>query len=158
MLLEYDGGWIETLDYIPIRSYKKIQEGKVGEALRFLITDWSSIHNRLTLYNIRRLKYEIGVEIIDTLVAKIKWFMEIENATLEHIVTTFVKGLRPSDEIATRVATEYLPMVGVCLNSKGDIIHFPVAGGYEDQPVDSVRFLTTYRYALLEYINTQKRR
>lgn len=159
MLLEYDGaGWIETLDYVPVKAYKKIQERKVDEALRLLVLQWSSIKSKVNLHNIRKLKYWIAEDVIKKVLEPIQWFLNIEDAVLERMAATFVKGLRPTDELGKRVAMEYLPMVGVCLNSKGDVIHFPVSGGYEDQPVDKIRFLTIYRFAVVEYINAQQRR
>jgi hypothetical protein len=156
MLHRFENGWIETKDFINVRSYKFYRERRVVQALRFLILSWSA-EAKINEATIGMLKNSVVETIFNRLLDQISWFMLLEDDKVLRIIKAVLKGQRVREEIAEKIVNNYFDITFACFDHRGNIINLPYSGGYYEQPADVAKFMNLYKIAFLEVQEHQKR-
>lgn len=147
MFLELSDGWVLLKDTPSVKEMNLIKEGRVVEALPSLILEWS-LDEPITFKTCRKLKFGVVDEIIGAVLESVKYILSQDVLELKLLLKNLMRGIEIRG-IDTRILELY-NMVVYLVDHRGNIINFPCAGGYFDQPFDVMYFLRIYRQAYAE--------
>ena len=155
MLLEFENDWI-LLKPLTVRGYEYFKEGRVIEALPFLIQEWSENVpiNYKTCY---KLKPKVVRRIKEKLLEEVAWLFQVDSRELVLVIKAFLKGHVTTDDELSRRLISYIEKAVTLVDHKGNIITWPEPGGILDQPLDWFVILRAYKVAFVEYLAEQNR-
>ncbi len=155
VLLEFDNDWI-LLKPLTVQGYEYFKEGRVIEALPFLIQEWSENApiNYKTCY---RLKPKVVRRIKEKLLKEVAWLLQVDSRELVLVIKAFLKGHPTTDDELSRKLLPYIEKAVALVDHKGNIITWPEPGGILEQPLDWFLILRAYKVAFVEYLAEQNR-
>jgi len=152
-----DGSWI-LLKKLTVRGFEYFKEGRVVEALPFLILEWSE-STPINYKTCSRLRLEVVKRIQSELLKEVSWILNADAKKLHNLLKVIISGHRIAveDELASKVLN-YIDKALTMIDHKGNIIAWPEPGSVLDQPLDWFLFLRAYKVAFVEYLAEQNKK
>lgn len=155
--LKFGDDWVLIHD-VTLREYFFLKEGRVLEALPFLIEEWSE-KEPINLATVGKLKTAVVSKILRESTFKIRKFLNLDMKQFSLALKNFFD--RRLTQLKGTLLEEWeneLLLVQLSLNDLGSINALPERGSLLDQPAHFIFFLLAARQAIAEILEDQKKR